>query len=122
MCFKNKYRTQSTRLQNWDYSSAGMYFITICTKNRMEYFGEISSDNMELSEAGKIADKIWWDIQGNFSNVGFDEYVVMPNHIHGIIRIVNDGNPAIRRDAINRVFTDVAAIDRVLCMLTVLLW
>ncbi len=55
--FRNKYRISSSRLQNWDYGSNGVYFITICTKNRRHYFGEIINAEMHLNETGKLAEQ-----------------------------------------------------------------
>jgi hypothetical protein len=57
--FQNKYRIPSTRLQNWDYRWAGLYFITICTENREHYFGEITNRKMTLSEIGEIVESEW---------------------------------------------------------------
>jgi REP element-mobilizing transposase RayT len=88
--FKNKYRIGSKRLQYWDYSWNGYYYITICSKNRECYFGEIQDDKMILNEIGKIAQKYWIEIPIHFNNAKLDEFVIMPNHIHGIIIIDND--------------------------------
>ena len=85
--FKNKYRIKSTRLQNWDYSNNGYYFVTICTKNKNKYFGEIKNKEMILNDIGKIAEKCWLEIPKHFDFVVLDEFVIMPNHIHGIIII-----------------------------------
>jgi len=83
--FKNKYRTTSTRLQHWDYRWDGYYFITICTKNKEEYFGEIIDGKMILSPLGIIADILWCEIKNHSKKMQLDAFVVMPNHIHGII-------------------------------------
>jgi len=96
--FVNKYRIETIRLQNWDYGSNGMYFITICTGNRNCYFGNIENQRVKLSEMGIIADKIWLEISKQFSFIELDQYIIMPNHIHGILTI--------RKDAINRVSTE----------------
>lgn len=85
--FRNKYRVSSTRLQTHDYSSNGYYFLTICTKNRENYFGEIVNNKMQLSKIGKTAKKFWREIPKHFPFVKLDEFVVMPNHVHGIIII-----------------------------------
>jgi REP element-mobilizing transposase RayT len=90
--FQNKYRIPSARLQSWDYRWAGAYFITICTKNRFHYFGEIHDGKMQLSHIGIIADILWYQIPHHTQNVELGEFVVMPNHIHGILIITNDGN------------------------------
>ena len=102
--FNNKYRIESARLPNWDYGSNSAYFITVCTHNKVHFFGEILYGEMQLSEIGKMAEKYWYDIPRHFSFVKLDAFVVMPNHIHGILIIdkidLYDG-----RDAINRVST-----------------
>lgn len=85
--FQNKYRIASARLQNWDYSWAGAYFITICTQNREHYFGEIKNKKMILSPIGVIADILWYEIPHYAKNVESEAFVVMPNHIHGILII-----------------------------------
>lgn len=88
--YKNKYRVESIRLKNWDYASNGYYFVTICTKNRVNFFGEIINDEMILSDIGKIAYQYWSEIPNHFPNVVIDEFIIMPNHVHGIIVINND--------------------------------
>lgn len=90
--FKNKYRIPSARLQSWDYGWNGSYFITICTQNRLHYFGEITNGKMQLSEIGKITEKYWHEIPQHFSFVKLGAFVVMPNHIHGIIIIDKNDN------------------------------
>ncbi len=85
--FINKYRNETTRLKSWDYGWNGSYFVTICTKNRERFFGEINNDEMFLSEIGKIANRCWKEIPDHFPFVKLGEFVVMPNHVHGIIVI-----------------------------------
>ena len=86
--FKQKYSPKSSRLQNYDYSSDWWCFITICTKDRENYFGEIVDWKMILNEYGEIvSEDILW-ISKHYINVEIDEFVVMPNHIHLIIFIV----------------------------------
>jgi len=85
--YKNKYRVESTRLKGWDYSRPGFYFITICVKNKKCIFGRIKNGEMVLSEAGKISSKYWSTIPEHFPFVRLDQYIIMPNHIHGIIEI-----------------------------------
>jgi hypothetical protein len=87
--FCGKYRTASTRLKTWDYASNGYYFITICTKNRHNYFGDIIDENIKLNQWGEIANKYWLEIPDHFDNVKIDAFIVMPNHIHGIIILEN---------------------------------
>ena len=90
--YKNKYRIKSTRLKDWDYSSDGYYYVTICTKNREYYFGDILDGKMILSKTGIIAEKCWCEIPDHFPFIVLDEYIIMPNHIHGIIQIKHDLN------------------------------
>ena len=90
--FKNKYRVNSLRLQHWDYSWPAMYFITICTKNRECNLGEIKDCKVHLAEIGKIIFKCWLEISEHFNNVKLDDWVIMPNHLHGIIVILDNDN------------------------------
>ena len=83
--FKNKYRISSARLQTWDYSNNGAYFITICTQNRHHFFGKIQNQEMQLSEIGKLAEQFWLEIPNHFPFVELGNFVVMPNHVHGIL-------------------------------------
>lgn len=83
--YRNKYRSASLRLSNWDYRNAAAYFITICTHNRQHYFGEIICQRMELSPVGVIADNLWREIKNHTNNVELGAFVVMPDHIHGIL-------------------------------------
>lgn len=76
------------RKQNHDYSSNGWYFITICTKHREHFFGEIVGGIMDLSVFGKQTSLFWNEIPNHFPAVELNEFVIMPNHIHGIIGIV----------------------------------
>ena len=81
------HRRKSIRLQGYDYSQAGLYFITVCTHNRVPLFGEIVDGVMALNTAGQIVEKCWCTIPEHFPQVTVDEFVVMPNHVHGIITI-----------------------------------
>lgn len=89
--FRNKYRIPSTRLNNWDYGKNGAYFITICTKNREHFFGEILSVNnnneMQFTEIGVLADQFWSEIPKHFPFVELGNFQIMPNHVHGILII-----------------------------------
>ena len=87
--FQNKYRISSARLQTWDYSNNGAYFITICTQNREHFFGQIKNKEMRLSEIGKLAEQFWHEIPNHFQMVELGNFVVMPNHVHGILIIDN---------------------------------
>jgi putative transposase len=83
--FQNKYRIASARASWWDYGWNGAYFITICTANRNNLFGEISNGKMQLSSIGILADVFWHEIKNHAENVELGAFVVMPNHIHGIL-------------------------------------
>lgn len=85
--FQNKYRIESARLHNWDYRSDGSYFITICTKNRDHFFGDIQNGNMILTEIGQLAYQFWKEIPDHFSSIELGNFVIMPNHVHGILTI-----------------------------------
>ena len=109
--FQDQFRIETARAQWWNYGWNAPYFITICTARREHYFGEIISvetgqcpvstnatnphdsnnielqNTMQLSEIGRLAEKFWWSIPEHFSFVKLDVFVVMPNHIHGIIMI-----------------------------------
>jgi len=91
--FKNKYKIKSVRLKGYDYSQNGMYFITICTKDRKEFFGEIVNGEMKLNEIGETVKKEWLQTPIIRPNIFLDEWIVMPNHIHGIIEIKNVETP-----------------------------
>lgn len=88
--FQNKYRIPTARLQTWDYRWEGAYFITICTKNRVHYFGEVINHSMELTNVGVLADVMWHEIKNHSHHITFGEFIVMPNHIHGILIINPD--------------------------------
>ena len=89
--FQGKYRITSARLQNWDYGWNAAYFVTICTHGREHYFGDIIDGIMQLSEIGHLANKYWSEIPKHFPFVELDVFVVMPNHVHGIV-IINKPN------------------------------
>lgn len=103
--FRNKYRIPSARWKNWNYGDEGAYFVTICTKNREHYFGEIVNGEMQYSELGIIAVNEWIKSMALRPDMQLDMecFQVMPNHIHGIVVIgrgadamgavnVNNGN------------------------------
>jgi len=85
--YKNKYRISSARKQSWDYGSNAGYYITICTKNRKHYFGKIRNKKMQFSEIGQIAHNYFQEIHQHFPFVVLGEFVIMPDHVHGIINI-----------------------------------
>ncbi|MGC8770001.1 MAG: transposase [Brevinematia bacterium] len=80
---------RSIRLKGYDYSQPGAYFITLCVKNRENLFGTISNGQIQLNDYGKITQKYWLEIPSHFPDVSLDEFVIMPNHFHGIV-IINE--------------------------------
>ena len=95
---------KANRLEGYDYSRAGCYFVTICVQDKQSLFGEIIQDGMVLNQAGEIANTRWQWLSERYDYVELDEYVVMPNHFHGILII----QP--RRDRSRPVPTDVLKI------------
>ncbi|MDB5004718.1 MAG: hypothetical protein JWQ34_2943 [Mucilaginibacter sp.] len=90
--YKNRYRISPARRPNWDYGSHGLYFVTICTKDRVRYFGEIQQEtqniaSLQTTAIGEIAYTNWIKIPEYHPYVELDEFVVMPDHIHGILFI-----------------------------------
>ncbi len=79
----------SIRLKGYDYASIGMYFITICVNNKKSIFGQIEDENMILNQLGKIVEQSWLGIPKYFQNIE-DEFIIMPNHLHGVIFITDD--------------------------------
>ncbi len=83
---------KSIRLKGFDYSSEGLYFITICCFDKLHLFGKVIDGKMQLNDGGIAADKYWLEIPMHFTEVILHEYVIMPNHIHGIIEITVGAN------------------------------
>jgi len=83
----NYKKQKQYRLPDFDYSGDGEYFVTICTKNHIKYFGRIENEKMILSDIGKIVERIWNEIPVKFENIELDTHQVMPDHFHSIICI-----------------------------------
>lgn len=88
-CNSPQHHRRSIRLKGYDYSQSGLYFITICCQNRAHLFGEIIDGEMVLNEAGRIAFDTWQETEQIRDNCKIHEFVIMPNHIHGIIEITH---------------------------------
>lgn len=84
-----KHHRRSIRLRGYDYSSEGAYYVTIVVQGRECLFGEIIDGEMYLNEYGEIVQKWWDEIPNHFPNVGLGAFVIMPNHVHGIIWIID---------------------------------
>ncbi|MBN2383185.1 hypothetical protein JXQ70_09915 [bacterium] len=87
-----KHNRQSIRLKGYDYSQPGFYYFTICTQDRVERFGDVKNDTMILNDAGKMVDAEWNRIPKRYCHVILDAYVIMPNHMHGILQIISFGH------------------------------
>jgi putative transposase len=86
---------RSPRLRDYDYAQEGAYFVTICTQRREWFLGEVVNMEMRLSPSGEIAQQTWLELPNHYPNIELDEFVVMPNHVHGIVVITRAGlNPA----------------------------
>lgn len=79
---------RSIRLKNYDYSQVGVYFVTICTQNRECFFGNVVEQEMLLNDKGQMVRKWWAELVNKFRDIELDEFIIMPNHMHGIISIV----------------------------------
>ena len=94
--FLGKYRKQSARAMWHDYDG-GLYFVTICTKERVHYFGEISENEMHLTEVGQYVVEQIRNVQVHYNYAKIPLWVVMPNHLHAIVIIDGDNIPYKRR-------------------------
>jgi REP element-mobilizing transposase RayT len=81
---------RSIRIPGYDYSQKGYYFITVCTKNRKESLGRIVKSSTRLTKIGRGVKRSWLAIPNHYPSVCLSEYVIMPNHVHGVIQIIND--------------------------------
>jgi len=86
----NIHHRRSIRLKGYDYSQAGLYFVTICVQDRECLFGKIENEKMILNDAGKIANECWLEIPNHFPNAVLYEHIVMPNHVHGIVELTQN--------------------------------
>ncbi len=93
---------KSIRLKDYDYSQAGAYFVTICTKNKECLLGDVVDGKIVLNDIGEFVQQCWLNIPEHFPNGIVDEYIIMPNHIHGIVIITvwaNNYSPLLQNDA-----------------------
>ena len=94
------YHRRSIRLTGYDYTQNGNYFLTICTRNRECLFGEVHDGRMYLSNYGRIVNECWQKIPDHFPQIVLHEYVIMPNHVHGIIEMQNNTDTNIVNESI----------------------
>ena len=85
--FNEQRRRRSIRLQNYDYSKAGSYYITVCTRNRELLFGDVVRGQMKRNEIGQIVQNVWDSLPQFYDGIELDAFIIMPNHLHGIIVI-----------------------------------
>jgi len=105
----NLHHRRSIRLPGYDYSQPGGYYITVCTYRRDYLFGEVSDGEMHLNDLGHLVTDCWHDLPEHYLHVELDAFVVMPNHIHGILILTNAG----RLDAVHETGVD-GTVDRVI--------
>jgi REP element-mobilizing transposase RayT len=98
----DKHHRRSIRLNNYDYTQLGWYFVTIVTQNREMIFGYIANNKMILNDFGRIVNYHWEKLPIHFNNINLDEFQIMPNHIHGIIQIVGAKHSDENDDVNNR--------------------
>ncbi|HHT9108722.1 MAG TPA: transposase [Candidatus Wunengus sp. YC64] len=88
--FQGKYRIESTRLKDYDYSRNGAYFVTVCTKNSMHLFGSIVDQKLIPNRQAEVITECWLGLPAHYTNCVLDKFIIMPNHVHGIIIIDNE--------------------------------
>ncbi len=103
----DKHSRRSIRLKDYDYSQQGAYFVTICTRNGQCLFGEIVTGTMRPNESGELIQGLWCELPNRYANLDLDAFVLMPNHLHGII-VLTDQAPTLAR--VVRTFKSISAI------------
>ena len=81
----NNRRRNTLRLQGFDYTQLGAYFVTICTRNRECFLGEVGNGKMRLNDAGRLVKTVWDELPRHYPHIQLDAYIIMPNHVHGIV-------------------------------------
>jgi putative transposase len=94
LLFRNRYRVPSTRLRGWNYRRPGFYVVTICVKERVCCLGEVVETDVALSPFGVIVAEEWLAIPRTHPQVVLDEWIVMPDHLHGILVFQGEDRPA----------------------------
>ncbi len=86
-------RRKPQRLPDFDYTNDGAYFVTMCVKGGLPLLGKVVGENTQLSRAGEIAKQVWFGLPQHYTSIKLDEFIVMPNHVHGIIWILSETSP-----------------------------
>ena len=89
----DKHHRRCIRLQDYDYAQPGAYFVTLCTHNRKCLFGHVVDGEMYQNEYGRIVSACWGELPYHYPRIDLDAFVVMPNHVHGVILLRDDDNP-----------------------------
>ncbi|MFM2291400.1 MAG: hypothetical protein RIS29_1213 [Bacteroidota bacterium] len=120
--FAGKYRIDTARAQWWNYENEGLYFLTICVENQECCFGEVQAVdgviNMYCNDLGQIAQRCWEEIPQHFANVLLDAYIIMPNHIHGILQLTAPCTDAIYRVSKSGAINCASTNDAINCAST----
>lgn len=98
-----RHRRRSIRLKDYDYSQPGHYFVTICTAGRQLLLARFEDEDILLNAAGRLIRQTWVDIRVRFPHVELDEFVVMPNHFHGIVVITERSPPGEKRPTLGQI-------------------
>ena len=85
MAVPDDHKRRSTRLNGYDYSQGGCYYVTICTQDRVHRFGEVTDATVSLSEVGRMLVAVWEALPARFPTLGLDAFIVMPDHLHGVV-------------------------------------
>ncbi len=91
ICDPEKHHRRSIRLKGYDYAQPGAYFVTICTRNWVRLFGEVAAGSIVLNPMGQVVEEEWLRTAEIRPNVELDAFVIMPNHVHGIVMIIDHG-------------------------------
>lgn len=103
---------RSIRLKGYDYSRAGAYFLTICTQHKTCIFGKIADGQMRLNEAGEMVRRVWTEIPTHYPGVNLGEFIVMPNHIHGVVILVGAGPRACPNQSSDKPLLEISEGER----------
>src|SRR5690348_5508388 len=78
-------RRKRLRLREYDYATPGAYFVTICARERKSLFGAVADQEMRLNSLGRIVERCWFDLRDHYPQIDLENFIVMPNHVHGIV-------------------------------------